>query len=171
MLLNSLLPSATQDAASRPVDKRAAMSGRLLELASYSLPGEGEGVVRGANLSSHPAKVRTGLVHAKERRAENARAEAEAAGSWVKGKGGLGDLGRRGAGSKGKEREVRTFGTTTKKKGMDGKKKERAMGLGMGVGKFDKGALRIDEGMIARVNGGKGGGKKKGGGKNGMRGW
>ncbi|GMK55508.1 hypothetical protein CspeluHIS016_0205640 [Cutaneotrichosporon spelunceum] len=164
MLLNSLLPSAAQDAASRPVDKRSAMSGRLLELANYSLPGEGEGVVRGASLSSHPAHVRTGLIHAKQRRAESARAESEAAGSWVKGKGGLGDLGRRGAGSKGKEREVRTFGTTSKKKGMDGSKKERAMGLGMGVGKFDKGALRIDEGTIARINNsGKGGGKKKGG--------
>ncbi|BEJ16215.1 hypothetical protein CspHIS471_0508200 [Cutaneotrichosporon sp. HIS471] len=172
MLLNSLLPSATQDGASRPVDKRAAMSGRLLELANYSLPGDGEGVVRGANLSSHPAHVRTGLVHAKQRRAETARAEAEAAGSWVKGKGGLGDLGRRGAGSKGKEREVRTFGTVTKKKGMAGKSKERAMGLGMGVGKFDKGALRIDESTIARINNsGKSGGKKKGGGKKGMRGW
>ncbi|CAK9781486.1 hypothetical protein CC85DRAFT_306746 [Cutaneotrichosporon oleaginosum] len=172
MLLTSLLPAATQDAASRPVDKRAAMSGRLLELASYSLPGEGEGTVRGASLSSHPAKVRTGLVHAQQRRAESARAEAEAAGSWVKGKGGLGDLGRRGAGSKGKEREVRTFGTTSKKKGMEAGKKERAMGLGMGVGTYDKGALRIDEGTIARINGGKGRGGKGGGKKGkGKRGW
>lgn len=170
MLLTSLLPSAKEDAASRPVDKRAAMSGRLLELANYSLPGEGEGVVRGSNLSSHPAKVRTGLIHAQARRAEASRAEAEAAGSWVKGKGGLGDLGRKGAGVRpGKEREVRTFGTVTKKKGMDGRKKERAKGLGMGVGSYGNGALRIDEGTIARVNGG--GKKGKGMGKKGMRGW
>ena len=168
MLLTTILPSAESDAASRPVEKRNALSGRLLELASYSLPGEGSSKVRGADLSSHPAHVRTGLLHAAQRRSEKARAESEAAGSWVKGIGGLGDMGKRGAGARptgvNAARGVRTFGLETgKKKGMDGKKAERARGLGMGVGSYKHGTLTISERDIARVNNlGKGGVRKKG---------
>lgn len=173
MLLTTLLPGAAADAAARPVEKRNALSGRLLELASYSLPGEGTNIVKGNSLSSHPAAVRTGLIHAQQRRAEKARAEAEAAGSWVKGVGGLGDLGKRGAGVRpsGQKKEERAFGVETgRKKGMSGKKSERAKGLGMGVGKFSNGTLTISENQIARVNNiGKGGGGKKKKGKGGSK--
>jgi hypothetical protein len=170
MLLTSLLPDAEADAAARPVEKRNALSGRLLELASYSLPGEGGKKVRGANLSSHPANVRTGLMHAAARREEKARAESEAAGSWVKGVGGLGDLGKRAsAGMRpsggNAARGMREFGLEVgKKKGMAGKKNERARGLGMGVGSYKNGTLTFSEREIERVNNlGKGGVRKKGG--------
>lgn len=173
MLLTSLLPGEASSNAARPVEKRNAMAGRLLELADYSLPGEGAATSKAKNLSSHPAKVRTGLIHAQQRKAELQRADAEAAGSWVKGVGGLGDLGKRGAGKrKQSEREVREFGAETgKKKGMAGSKKERSKGLGMGVGRFVGGTLKISEREIERVNGMGKGKAKKGGAKKGMRGW
>lgn len=174
MLLQDLLPSASS--ASRPVEKRNAISGRLRELASDSRPGEGAADLRStARLSSHPAKVRTGLMHAAQRRAEAARSESEAAGSWVKGIGGLGDLGRgSGAGKRPnmETREERTFGDTKKKRGMAGTggAKKRAMGLGMGVGRFQGGALKISDREIERVNGmHKQGKRSKGPGK--MKGW
>lgn len=169
MLLTSLLPGAEADSAARPVEKRNALSGRLLELASYSLPGEGSTKVRGASLSSHPANVRTGLMHAAARREEKARAESEAAGSWVKGIGGLGDMGKGGAGIRpsggNAARGLRTFGLEVgKKKGMSGKKNERAKGLSMGVGNYKNGTLTISDREIDRVNNlGKGGMRKKGG--------
>ncbi|WOO78548.1 uncharacterized protein LOC62_02G002095 [Vanrija pseudolonga] len=173
MLLKTLLPTAASDEASRPVEKRNAMSGRLLELASYSLPGEGTSQAKAGGMSQHPAAVRTGLIHAQQRRAEKARAEAEAAGSWVKGAGGLGDLGKRGAGQRasGGKAEIRTWGKETgKKKGMSGTKNERSKGLSMGFGKYERGALRVSEADIARVNNPKKStGKKKGKGK--MSGW
>lgn len=176
MLLTTLLPGAAADSASRPVDKRNALSGRLLELASYSLPGEGADIAKGNNMSQHPANVRTGLIHAQARRSEKARAEAEAAGSWVKGAGGLGDLGKKGAGLRPaqlRKREERTFASETgKKKGMSGTKNERAMGLGMGVGKFERGTLTISQGDITRINGREGetGGRGRGGRGRGGRG-
>lgn len=172
MLLTTLLPSDAAANASRPVEKRNAMSGRLLELADYSLPGEGAAANKAKSMSSHPAKVRTGLIHAQQRRADLQRADAEAAGSWVKGAGGLGDLGKKGAGKrKNTEREIREFGMETgKKKGMAGTKKERAKGLGMGVGRFVGGTLKISDREIERVNN-MGKGKARKGGKKGMRGW
>ncbi|KAL1407499.1 hypothetical protein Q8F55_006932 [Vanrija albida] len=172
MLLKTLLPTAAADDASRPVEKRNALSGRLLELASYSLPGEGSAQAKAGGMSQHPAAVRTGLLHAQARRAEKARAEAEAAGSWVKGAGGLGDLGKRGAGVRnaGAKPETRTWGKETgKKKGMAGSKNERSKGLSMGFGKYERGALRVSEADIARVNNPKKAAKRKGKGK--MSGW
>lgn len=166
MLLTKLLPEAAD--ASRPVEKRNALSGRLLELASYSEAGEGSTKVKGSSLSSHPAAVRTGLLHAARRREEKARSEAEAAGSWVKGVGGLGDLGKKGTGSRPTaaqaSRGLREFGLEVgKKKGMDGKKNERAKGLSMGFGKFSGGTLRVSAHEIDRVNNmGKSKGGKKG---------
>lgn len=172
MLLQNLLPSAAE--MNRPVDKRNAISGRLRELADDSAAGEGAADLKATSrLKSHPAKVRTGLMHAAQRRAEAARAESEAAGSWVKGKGGLGDLGRKGAGKRPNMQvtEERTFGDTKKKRGMAGTggKKVRAKGLGMGVGRFEGGALKISEREIERVNGLNKRKRAKGPGK--MKGW
>lgn len=172
MLLQNLLPSATE--LNRPVDKRNMISGRLRELASDSNAGEGVTDLRETTrLKSHPAKVRTGLMHAAQKRAEAARAESESAGSWVKGLGGLGDLGRKGAGKRPNMQvtEERTFGDTKKKRGMAGTggKKQRAKGLGMGVGRFEGGALKISEREIDRVN--NMGKRKRAKGPGKMKGW
>lgn len=172
MLLQNLLPSAAE--MNRPVDKRNAISGRLRELADDSAAGEGASDLKATSrLKSHPAKVRTGLMHAAQRRAEAARAESESAGSWVKGVGGLGDLGRKGAGKRPNMQvsEERTFGDTKKKRGMAGTggKKTRAKGLGMGVGRFEGGALKISDREIERVNGMNKRKRAKGPGK--MKGW
>lgn len=154
MLLQNLLPSATASDASRPVDKRNAMSGRLLELAQISLPGEGTSTLPSAMHSRHSAKIRTGIIHAKAKRDEKAREASEAAGSWVRGKGGLGDIGKRGTGVggvKGKDDRL-ALGEMVKKKGMSGGKKGvRERGLDASVGKFEKGSLRVDAKTIARV--------------------
>ncbi|KIR30665.1 hypothetical protein I309_00013 [Cryptococcus deuterogattii LA55] len=90
MLLTTLLPSHAASTASRPVDKRNAMSARLLELAQYELPGEGNKVVKDKHLSKHPAAVRTGLLHKREKREKAQRQEAIDSGNYVRGIGGLG---------------------------------------------------------------------------------
>lgn len=164
MLLNNLLPSAAAAEAQRPVDKRNAMHGRLLELASYALPGEGSNQASSANakLSSHPAKIRTGIMHAQAKREANARREAELAGNK-----GLGENpGKRSTGG-GEKRDRAVMGADLgKKKGMEGRKKgdaARDRGLGMGIGKFDKGMLRLSEREIARGSGERRGGSGRGG--------
>jgi hypothetical protein len=77
-------------------------------------------------------------------------------------------MGMRGAGIRpsggNAARGARTFGLEVgKKKGMGGKKQERARGLGMGFGSYKNGTLTISESEINRVNNlGKGGVRKKG---------
>lgn len=176
MLLTTLLPSHAASAASRPVDKRNAMSARLLELAQYELPGEGSKVVKDKHLSRHPAAVRTGLLHKREKREKAQRQEAIESGNYVRGVGGLGQGLKKGGIYKGEQRA--SVGMETgKKKGMEGRKKgdaDRSRGLGMGVGRFEGGVLKLSERDIAGVNGGgsKDGRKGKGGkGGKGKRGW
>lgn len=173
MLVNNLLPSATLSAASRPVDKRTAIQGRLLELASISLPGEGHATATSSNarLSSHPAKVRTGILKAQEKRDEKAREEAKASGNWVRGLGALGEVKRRD--ETGKKQRARVGQDVGKKKGMEGKKKgdeARDRGLGMGIGRFEGGMLKLSKGEIARASGeNKRAFKKSRGGRGGKR--
>lgn len=168
MLLNNLLPSATADAAQRPVDKRNALQGRILELASYSIPGEGSKSAHESNsrLSSHPAKIRTGIIHAQAKREAAAREEARAAGNK-----GLGEVKKR---NEGRGDRAVMGAEVGKKKGMDGRTKgdaARDRGLTMGVGRFSNGALRLSEAEIARGSeprdggrGGRGGKRGRGGG-------
>ncbi|WVF65375.1 hypothetical protein IAT40_000102 [Kwoniella sp. CBS 6097] len=177
MLLTNLLPSAAADSASRPVDKRNAMSGRLMELASYHLPGEGSKNIASAKHSSHSAHIRTGIIHAQAKREKKAQEEAKAAGNYIKGIGGLGDGGKFGM-TKGKLERRAQIGTDVgKKKGMDGRNKGesgRDRGLSMGIGKFAGGTLRLSEREVARGNesasGGRAGGRGGRGGSRGKRG-
>ena len=173
MLLTTLLPSAKADSAQRPVDKRKAVSGRLLELAQYQLPGEGSKILSSSHLSSHPAKIRAGMIHAQERRDAKARSDAEAAGSFVRGLGGLGGEGRGKIGRRGRGTRAGVGEDVGKKKGMEGRRDndKRDRGLGMGVGRFQRGMLKLSESDIARGSqegprrgrgGSKRGGKKKG---------
>ncbi|WVQ85778.1 hypothetical protein IAT38_007945 [Cryptococcus sp. DSM 104549] len=172
MLLKDLLsPAAQAENALRPVEKRNAIHARLLELANLELPGQGSEKVKGQGLSKQPVSVRTGLVHAKAKRAKAQREEAIAAGNYVKGKGGLGDVRQRW--EKGEQRAG--LGVETgKKKGMDSAKKgdgARGRGLGMGVGRFEGGALKFSAREVEQMSGAggssgggwKGKGSKKGG--------
>jgi len=167
MLLNNLLPSATADAAQRPVDKRNALQGRIMELASYVIPGEGSKSAHESNsrLSSHPAKIRTGIIHAQAKREAAAREEARAAGNK-----GLGDNKKR---SEGRGDRAVMGAEVGKKKGMDGRTKgdaARDRGLTMGVGRFSNGALRLSEAEVARGSEPRDGGRGRGRGGKGGRG-
>ncbi|KIR68915.1 hypothetical protein I314_00015 [Cryptococcus bacillisporus CA1873] len=173
MLLTTLLPSHAASTASRPVDKRNAMSARLLELAQYELPGEGSKVVKDKHLSKHPAAVRTGLLHKREKREKAQRQEAIDSGNYVRGVGGLGEGLKRGGNHKGEQRAAVGM-ETGKKKGMEGRKKgdaDRSRGLGMGVGRFEGGVLKLSERDIAGVNGAGSRGGRKGKSGKGKRGW
>lgn len=152
MLLRNLLPSSDISSASRPVDKRNAISSRLMELAEYALPGEGSSALPSLH-SKHAAKIRTGIIHAKAKREEKARTASEQAGSWTRGAGGLGDLGKRGkgvGGVRGKDDRL-GLGEMKKKKGMSSAGKQRERGLDASVGRFEKGNLKVDERTIKRV--------------------
>ncbi len=149
MLLTTLLPSAAADSASRPVDKRNAVSGRLLELASYSLPGEGSKSVSSSHLSKHPANIRTGLIHAKARRDEKAHAEAQAASGLRKGYDGK----KKMQSESRKKLRAGVGEEVGKKKGMEKRKEERGRGLATGIGKFEGGMLRLSKEDIARGSG------------------
>lgn len=170
MLLTTLLPGAEAGTAQRPVDKRKAMSGRLLELAQFELPGEGTKSLSVSQHSGHSAKIKTGIMHAKASREKKARAEAEAAGSFVKGLGGLGGEGRGFKSDKGRGKRAGLGEDVRKKKGMDGRKGEkRERGLGSGFGRFEGGMLKLSASEIARGSGeGRGGGGR--GGRGGKRG-
>jgi hypothetical protein len=158
LLLTKLLPEAANP--SRPVEKRNAIAGRLLEvrltcrvllgrtvilnryptllphkLASYAPQGQGKSTLVEKSYSSQPRKLQTAILAARAERAEKARKEAEAAGSWVRGIGGLGE----GAGA-------RKGGKSNDKRG--GKERER--GLTMGVGKFRDGMLTLSKAEIER---------------------
>ena len=145
MLLTTLLPSAAEATASRPVHKRDAMTGRLNELAFFALPGEGKRSIAASNLSKHPAKIRTGLLHAKARRDEKAFTEERAMSGGAKA-------------YDGKKMRAKNYGASDrnhvgkdleKKKGMDGGKEDRRRGLRMGVGKFEGGMLKLSRSEIA----------------------
>lgn len=105
--------------------------------------------------------MRTAITQAKVDRSEKARAQAQAAGSWVKGVGGLGDS---GSGTRGK---------TLAQQKRDEKsmaRKDRDRGLAMGIGKFKGGMLTLNKGEIARGSssgsaGPSRGGKSRGGGR------
>ena len=148
MLLSTLLPAAAADAALRPVDKRNALSGRLLELASYSLPGEGSKSIKTSQLSKHPASVRTGLIHAKSKREEKSHAEAYAASGAVRGYDG-----KKMASDKGKKLRAEMGQELGRKKGMGKRQEMRGRGLRMGVGKFEGGTLKLSERDIRKSTG------------------
>ncbi|CAD6590773.1 MAG: hypothetical protein TREMPRED_005876 [Tremellales sp. Tagirdzhanova-0007] len=148
MLLSTLLPAAAADAALRPVDKRNALSGRLLELASYSLPGEGSKSIKTSQLSKHPASVRTGLIHAKSKREEKSHAEAYAASGAVRGYDG-----KKMASDKGKKLRAEMGQELGRKKGMGKRQEMRGRGLRMGVGKFEGGTLKLSERDIRKSSG------------------
>jgi hypothetical protein len=174
MLRTTLLPEHTASLASRPVDKRRAMSGRLAELAEFQLPGEGSKSVNDAHLSKHSAKIRTGIIHAQAKREQKAREEAKAAGSFVKGLGGLGGEGRGFKAEKGRGERAGLGEDTSKKKGMAGRKDDkRDRGLSGGLGRFQGGMLTLTEREIERGNavGERGSGRGRGrGGKRGSGG-
>lgn len=182
MLMTSLLPQHTLNAASRPVEKRDAIASRLNQLAGYTLPGENDdGARAAAKHRGHSAKIKTGIMKADERRKETARREAEMAGSWVRGKGGLGDLGKRGEGVGGLKRkdDRLAMGEIKRKKGMGKASQARDRGFGPAEGgrggRFEGGVLKVSQREIGRVErevsgrkGGGGGGKRgKGKGKGG----
>lgn len=89
-----------------------------------------------------PAKVKAGIMKAKATKSEKARAESEAAGSWVKGLGGLGDSGGRAK-------------TAAQQRNQDKRleRKDRDRGLAMGIGKFEGGMLRLSKSEIAKGSG------------------
>jgi len=173
LLLKTLLPKSTLETATRPSEKRQALSGRLLELSSLSLPGEGTKSLSTSSLSSHPAKIRTGLIKASERREAKAKREKEMADGKLGGAAGRGEgsakFSRGGAGSRGK----REFGMEDggRKKGMGSRKEsegQRSMGLGMGIGRFEGGMLKlskreVDAGSGDRERSSRGRGGKRGG--------
>ncbi|KAJ9104255.1 hypothetical protein QFC19_004072 [Naganishia cerealis] len=139
LLMTTLLPGAHE--ASRPVDKRNQMSSRLLELANVTGLGEGKAKLGESTHKGHAARMRTAIENAKVDRAEKARAQAQAAGSWVKGVGGLGDSasGPRGLTLAQKKRS---------EKSLD--RKDRDRGLAMGIGRFKGGMLTLNAQEIAR---------------------
>jgi len=105
---------------------------------------------------------------AQERRSEKARSEAQAAGSWVKGSGGLGDIG-----GSGKDRGLSLAAKKRQEKERERRSKTDERGLGMGVGRFKGGVLTLSKSEIAKGSAvpekfsidKKGKGKKKGGGR------
>ncbi|ORX39305.1 hypothetical protein BD324DRAFT_619209 [Kockovaella imperatae] len=148
MLLTNLLPSSTLSTARRPIDKQKAISGRLLELAKYELPGQGSSSLSKASFSTHSAKIRTGIIHARDKREEEARKEAEAA-SWVRGIGTV--SGKKKTTETGRQRRAGVGVEVGKKKGMESRKDgERDRGLTMGIGKFRNGMLSLSQREIAR---------------------
>lgn len=141
MLMTTVLPAAASH--SRPIDKRNALSGRLLEIAAMADLGAGSSKIAAETQQvNFPSKVKMGINKAKAEREERARATAEAAGSWVKGLGGLADSGGKG-------------GKTAAQRKRDEKRlerKDRDRGLAMGIGKFQGGMLRLNKAEIARGN-------------------
>ncbi|WVW79549.1 hypothetical protein I302_101518 [Kwoniella bestiolae CBS 10118] len=173
MLLTTLLPSSALDTVSRPSEKRNHLQGRLMELASYQLPGEGIQSLKSSELSKLPAHIRTGIIHKQAKREKAKKEEERAAGNVDKRFGGLGDGGRSGGG--GREVQRAEVGREVgKKKGMAGRTRddsERARGLSLGVGRFQGGTLKLSREEIRSVNGaGDRGGRGGRGGKRGGRG-
>lgn len=80
---------------------------------------------------------------AQERRSEKARAESQASGSWVKGSGGLSDIGSS------KDRGLTLAQKKRKEKALS-RRGEGEKGLGMGVGRFKGGVLTLSKGEIER---------------------
>ncbi|OCF56278.1 hypothetical protein L486_06219 [Kwoniella mangroviensis CBS 10435] len=166
MLLTNLLPSDTLDKANRPSEKRNHLQGRLRELASFNLPGEGISSLRSTELSKHPAHIRTAIMQKAQKREKAQREEQRAAGNIDKRFGGLSDGGGKSRG--GREVKRADIGKEVgKKKGMQGRTKddsERARGLSLGVGKFSNGMLKLSSSEIQSVNGaGRGDGGRRGG--------
>jgi hypothetical protein len=126
--------------------------------------GEGNAKLGESTHKGHAARMRTAIENAKVDRAEKARAQAQAAGSWVKGIGGLGDSasGPRGQTLAQKKRS---------EKSLD--RKDRDRGLAMGIGRFKGGMLTLNSNEIARGSQSRserpdrGRGKGRGGGRGG----
>ncbi|WWC98159.1 hypothetical protein V866_005050 [Kwoniella sp. B9012] len=166
MLLTTLLPTDTLDKANRPSEKRNHLQGRLRELASFNLPGEGISSLRSAELSRHPAHIRTAIMQKAQKKEKAQREEQRAAGNIDKRFGGLSDGGGKSRG--GREVKRADIGKEVgKKKGMQGRTRddsERARGLSLGVGKFSNGMLKLSRSEIQSVNGaGRGDGGRRGG--------
>ena len=148
MLLTTLIPENTAHA--RPVEKRNAISARLAQLSSYSLPGEpgrssgSASPALSAELSRHPAKIRTGIVHARAKREARA-AEEERQASHVRGL-------KKGPKERSGTKRL-SLGDAGKKKGMESRKEGRVRGLASGFGKFENGMLKLSEREIARGSG------------------
>ncbi|RXK35160.1 hypothetical protein M231_07572 [Tremella mesenterica] len=138
MLLTTLLPESTQP--SRPVEKRTAIASRLAQLASFDIGQD----PRSGELSRHPAKIRTGILHARQKR-EAVQKEAERAAGHVRGlkKGDKVNNGSKRLG----------LGEEVKKKGMESKKEGRVRGLSGGMGRFENGMLKLSQMDIAKGKG------------------
>ncbi|WWC72917.1 uncharacterized protein I206_106881 [Kwoniella pini CBS 10737] len=175
MIVNTLISENTLENSSRPVDKRNYLQGRLNELASYNIPGQGQSTIKSAALSKLPAHIRTGIIHKQAKREKISKESERAAGNIDQRFGGLSDgLNKRG--SKGEQR-AEVGMDVSKKKGMSGRVKDdssRSRGLSMGVGRFSNGMLKLSKGEIDSVNnsrsalsgrGGKRGGRGGRGGK------
>lgn len=129
----------------------------LPQLAAIAPQGQGTSSIREKSYSSQPRKLQTAIVSARAARSEKTRAEAEAAGSWVRGIGGLGDAGKKPAGKKDKR----------------GDRDSRDRGISGGVGRFKGGILTLSKAEVERgskVDEPWDGGKKKKGGRGGKGG-
>lgn len=121
--------------------------------------GEGKSKLAETSHKNHSARMQAAIAQARTNRSEKARVQAQAAGSWVKGIGGLGDSGSSGRGQT----------LAQQKRGEKSlARKDRDRGLAMGIGKFKGGILTLDKGEIARGSSGSArpsrGGKGRGGG-------
>lgn len=103
--------------------------------------GEGKSKLAETSHKSHSARMQTAIALARTNRSEKARVQAQAAGSWVKGVGGLGDS---GSGGRGQTLAQQKRGEKSMAR------KDRDRGLAMGIGKFKGGILTLDKGEIAR---------------------
>jgi hypothetical protein len=103
--------------------------------------GEGKSKLAETSHKTHSARMQTAIALARTNRSEKARVQAQAAGSWVKGVGGLGDS---GSGGRGQTLAQQKRGEKSMAR------KDRDRGLAMGIGKFKGGILTLDKGEIAR---------------------
>jgi hypothetical protein len=112
-----------------------------LQLANITGLGGGQSKLAESTHKGHAARMRTAIQQAKVDRTEKSRVQAQAAGSWVKGIGGLGDS---GSGSRGQTLAQQKRGEKSMAR------KDRDRGLAMGIGKFKGGMLTLNAGEIAR---------------------
>ena len=133
-------------------------------MASIAGLGEGSSTLKSTAYKTQPTKIRSNILKAQERRTEKTHAEAQASGSWVKGSGGLGDIG--------KDKGLTLAARKRQEKERERRSKSDDRGLSMGVGRFKGGVLTLSKSEIAKgsavpekfsVGKKKGKGGKKGG--------
>ncbi len=142
----------------------------LPQLAAIAPLGQGTSthVATSRAKEGHTQRLKAAIDGASARRSEKARAEAQEAGSWVRGLGGLED----GPGSRARSGAARGRG----RDGKDGRNRDR--GLSGGIGRFKDGVLTLSKREVAMGNAtreeggrrGRGKGKGRGGARGGRGG-